>query len=309
MTTKATSVSLQPAAMPSKWRDRLQDLLPKLMLGPSMLLTLVFIYGFIVWSAVLSFTKSRLLPDYEFVGFANYDRLFDLERWQVAYSNLILFALLFIGISILLGTLLAVFLDQKIRLEGALRTIYLYPMALSLIVTGTAWKWILNPETGLEKLMHDLGYTGFEFNWLVSSDMAIYTVVIAAVWQASGFVMAMMLAGLRGIDSSIIKAAQIDGAGLATIYWRIILPIMRPIYFSAFIILSHLAIKSFDLVLALTAGGPGFSSDLPATFMYQYTFARSEIGIGTASAMITLMGFLAILIPYLYSELRGTRHD
>jgi len=297
-----------PETGDSGFTERLQSWLPKLVLSPTILITLVFVYGFIIWSAVLSFTKSRLLPNYDFVGLANYEKLFAMDRWQVAWSNLIIFAVLFIGVAIVLGTLLAVFLDQKIRMEGAIRTIYLYPMALSLIVTGTAWKWILNPDIGIEKLMHDLGWTSFQFDWLINPDMSIYTVVIAAVWQASGFVMAMMLAGLRGVDGSIIQAAQLDGASMLKIYWRIILPIMRPIYFSAFIILSHLAIKSFDLVLALTAGGPGYSSELPATFMYQFTFSRSQIGVGTASAIITLMGFLAILVPYLYSEHRGTRH-
>lgn len=298
-----------PSSGPSpRWVTALQDNLPKLVLSPTILITLIFVYGFIVWSGALSLTKSRMLPSYDFVGFANYERLFALDRWQVAYTNLIIFALLFIGISIVLGTLLAIFLDQKIRIEGVLRTIYLYPMALSLIVTGTAWKWIMNPEIGIQKLMIDIGFENFRFDWLVNSDYSIYTVVIAAIWQASGFVMAMILAGLRGVDSSIIKAAQIDGASMRIIYWRIIMPIMRPIFFSSFIILSHLAIKSFDLVLALTAGGPGYSSDLPATFMYQYTFSRSEIGVGTASAMITLMGFMAILVPYLYSEMRGSKN-
>ncbi|WP_120513627.1 carbohydrate ABC transporter permease [Photobacterium salinisoli] len=288
--------------------DRLQAVLPKIVLAPSMVITLVFTYGFIVWSLVLSFTNSRMLPNYDFIGLSNYSKLFSMERWTVAYTNLFIFGFLFIVIAICVGTLLAILLDQKIRAEGVLRTIYLYPFALSLIVTGTAWKWILNPEIGIEKLMHDIGFTRFQFDWLVDKDMAIYTIVIAAVWQASGFVMAIMLAGLRGVDNSIIKAAQIDGATMPTIYRRIILPIMRPIFFSCFIILSHLAIKSFDLVVVLTAGGPGYSSDLPATFMYQYAFGRNQIGIGSASAMITLMGFIAILIPYLYSELRKKKH-
>ncbi len=287
--------------------EKIQTLLPKILLAPSMVITLVFVYGFIIWSGVLSFTKSRMLPNYEFVGFSNYEKLFALDRWTVAYQNLIIFGVLFIVASIIIGTLLAILLDQKIRMEGALRTIYLYPMAISLIVTGTAWKWILNPEIGIQKIVREMGFTDFTFDWLVNTDMVIYTLVIAAVWQASGFVMALMLAGLRGVDSSIIKAAQIDGASMPTIYRRIILPIMRPIVFSSFIILSHLAIKSFDLVMVLTAGGPGYASDLPATFMYEFTFARSQIGVGTASAMMTLMGFLAILIPYLYSELRSQK--
>lgn len=308
MTIGTQAQPLSGAPLRESLADRLQAVLPKIVLAPSMVITLVFTYGFIVWSLVLSFTNSRMLPNYDFIGLSNYSKLFSMERWTVAYTNLFIFGFLFIVIAICVGTLLAILLDQKIRAEGVLRTIYLYPFALSLIVTGTAWKWILNPEIGIEKLMHDIGFSRFQFDWLVDKDMAIYTIVIAAVWQASGFVMAIMLAGLRGVDNSIIKAAQIDGATMPTIYRRIILPIMRPIFFSCFIILSHLAIKSFDLVVVLTAGGPGYSSDLPATFMYQYAFGRNQIGIGSASAMITLMGFIAILIPYLYSELRKKKH-
>jgi glucose/mannose transport system permease protein len=178
-------------------------------------------------------------------------------------------------------------------------------MALSFIVTGTAWKWTLNPGLGLEKLMHDWGWTSFEFDWLVNPDKVVYTLVIAGVWQSSGFVMALFLAGLRGIDDSLIRAAQLDGASLPRIYWRIILPILRPAFFSAIMVLAHIAIKSFDLVMALTAGGPGYASDLPATFMYSYSFTRGQIGLGAASAIMMLVGVLAILVPYLYSELRS----
>ena len=228
----------------------------------------------------------------------------DNDRWITSITNLGVFGFLFMAIAILLGVGLAVLLDQNIRQEGAIRTIYLYPMALSFIVTGTAWKWILNPGLGIEKLMQDWGFTDFKFDWLVNSEMSVYTLVIAALWQSSGFVMAMFLAGLRGIDSSIIKAAQIDGASLPTIYLKIILPCLRPVVFSAVIITSHIAIKSFDLVTAMTAGGPGYSSDLPALFMYAHSFTRGQIGLGAASAMMMLAGILAILVPYLYSELR-----
>ncbi|XZG69593.1 carbohydrate ABC transporter permease [Chitinibacteraceae bacterium HSL-7] len=284
--------------------------LPRLVLAPSFVLSLVFVYGFMLWNGYLSFTTSRLLPSYEWAGLAQYQLLFDNERWWVAVQNLGIFASLFIGGTMAMGILLAILLDQRIRQEGVLRTIYLYPMALSFIVTGTAWKWILNPGLGLEKLMHDWGWAGFTFDWLVNPDRAIYTVVIAAVWQSSGFVMALFLAGLRGIDDSMIKAAQIDGASLPRIYWRIVLPALRPVFFSALMILAHIAIKSFDLVMALTGGGPGFSSDLPATFMYSMAFTRGQMGLGAASAMMMLATVAAIVVPYLYSELRqGTRND
>jgi glucose/mannose transport system permease protein len=268
-----------------------------------------FIYGFMVWNGVLSFTASRMLPNYEFAGLEQYARLWEMERWWVALKNLGIFGLLYVGGAMALGLALAVLLDQKVRAEGALRTIYLYPMALSFVVTGTAWKWILNPSLGLEKLMHDLGWTGFQFDWLVSTDYAIYCVVLAGLWQSAGFAMALFLAGLRGIDDSIIKAAQLDGASLPRIYWRIILPILRPVVFSTLMVLSHLAIKSFDLVMALTAGGPGYSTDVPATFMYTMAFSRGQIGLGSASATVMLMTIAALVVPYLYSELRSKPHE
>ena len=286
---------------------RLDHWLPRLVLAPSFVLSFLFIYGLIAWNGYLSVSASRLLPNYEFVGLQQYEILFESERWMVALKNLGIFSVLFIGIGMALGLLLAILLDQKIRAEGLLRTIYLYPMALSFIVTGTAWKWILNPGLGLEHLMQQWGFENFRFDWLVDPDMAIYTVVIAGVWQSSGFVMALFLAGLRGIDDSIIKAAQIDGATLPQIYWRNIIPSMRPVFFSTLMVLAHIAIKSFDLVMALTAGGPGFATDVPATFMYTHAFTRGQIGLGAASATVMLATVAAIVVPYLYSELRSQR--
>lgn len=278
--------------------------LPKLVLAPSFLLAMAFIYGLMAWNGYLSFSASRLLPNYDWAGWVHYRTLFESERWWVALRNLGLFGGLFIGGAMVLGLLLAILLDQKVRAEGVLRTVYLYPMALSFIVTGTAWKWILNPGLGLEKLLHDLGFEHAEFSWLIDPDKAIYCVVIAAIWQSSGFVMALFLAGLRSIDDSIIKAAQVDGASLPRIYWRILIPSLRPVFFSTLMVVAHLAIKSFDLVMALTAGGPGYATDLPATFMYTMAFTRGQIGLGAASATIMLATVAAIVVPYLYSELR-----
>ncbi|MEY3953334.1 MAG: hypothetical protein RLZZ397_214 [Pseudomonadota bacterium] len=291
----------------SSLTSRATHWLPKLVVAPSFALSLLFIYGFMVWNGYLSVSASRILPNYEFVGLAQYEALLANDRFHVAMTNLGIFGVLFIGGAMALGVLLAILLDQKVRGEGVLRTIYLYPMAISFIVTGTAWKWMLNPGLGLEHLMHSWGFENFTFDWLVNPEMAIYTVVIAGVWQSAGFVMALFLAALRGIDDSIIKAAQVDGANLPTIYWRIILPSLRPVFFSTLMIVSHLAIKSFDLVMALTAGGPGFATDLPATFMYAHAFTRGQIGLGAASAMIMLATVAAIVVPYLYSELRSKR--
>lgn len=286
---------------------RLSHWMPKLVLAPSFLISVLFIYGLIAWNGYLSVSASRLLPNYEFAGLEQYTTLFESERWWVAAVNLGIFGGLFIFFGMAIGLLLAILLDQKIRAEGVLRTVYLYPMALSFIVTGTAWKWILNPGLGLQSVIQGWGFTSFEFDWLINPERAIYTVVIAGVWQSAGFVMALFLAGLRGIDDSILKAAQIDGASLPRIYWRIIIPSLRPVFFSTLMILSHLAIKSFDLVMALTAGGPGYATDLPATFMYTMAFTRGQIGLGAASATIMLATVAAIVVPYLYSELRAKR--
>ena len=357
--------------------DCLEDAIPKLVLAPTFLAGLIFIYGFILWTTYISLTQSGLLPKYQIAAgykftqksfenlkkagmpdmlveklaplqkmdltdkkskflfavkrkigetaarkyrkqileytraidpFIQYKKLFANDRWMVAVKNLTIFGSLFILLCIVLGLMLAIFLDQKIRAEGVLRTIYLYPMALSFIVTGAAWKWILNPGLGFERLVRNAGFTEFTFDWLVNSKMAIYTIVIAAVWQSTGFVMALFLAGLRGIDDAIIKAAQVDGASLPRIYRRIIIPSLRPVFLSAVIILSHIAIKSFDLVMVLTRGGPGYSSDLPATFMYAFAFNRGRLGFGASSAMIMFFSVMAIIVPYLYSELRGTRN-
>lgn len=291
-------------ARDADFKTRLQHWIPKLVLSPSLALILVFVYGFILFSVYLSFTDSRILPTFGWVGFENYEKLFRLRHWDIAVNNLIVFAVLYIAICTLIGLLLAILLDQKIRGEGLLRPIFLYPMALSFIVTGTAWKWFLDPGIGLEHTIHLWGWESFSFDWIKNRDFAIYTVVLAAVWQSSGFVMAMFLAGLRGIDNEILKAAQMDGASNWNLYRRIIIPQLRPAFLSAFVILSHLAIKSYDLIIALTGGGPGRATEVPATFMYSYTFTRNQMGIGASSAVIMLLTIVAIMVPYLYSELR-----
>ncbi len=291
-------------ASKSDFKTRLQTWLPKLVLSPSLAMVLIFVYGFILFTVYLSFTDSRILPSYGWVGWENYNKLWRLSHWEISLKNLGIYASLYIAICTAIGLTLAIFLDQKIRGEGILRPIYLYPMALSFIVTGTAWKWFLDPGIGLEHTMHLWGWESFEFGWIKDRNLAIYTLVLAAVWQSSGFVMAMFLAGLRGIDNEIMKAAQIDGASNWNLYRRIVIPLLRPAFLSAFVILAHLAIKSYDLVIALTGGGPGRATELPATFMYSYTFTRNQMGIGASSAVIMLMTIAAIMVPYLYAELR-----
>lgn len=288
---------------------RLYNALPRLVLSPSFFLILFFVYGFILYTGYLSMTNSKMLPSYGFVGLDNYERLWKLSHWKRSLFNLAVFGTLYIAICSCLGLFVAILLDQKIRAEGLLRPIYLYPMALSFIVTGTAWKWFLDPGIGLEHTMHQWGFETFSFDWIKNRHFAIYTLVIAAVWQSSGFVMAMFLAGLRGIDNDIIMAAHIDGASTFRTYYRIIIPLMRPVFLSVFVVLTHLAIKAYDLVIALTGGGPGQATELPATFMYSYSFTRNLMGIGASSAVIMLVMIFSIIVPYLYSELQGAKRS
>ncbi|MDM0111220.1 sugar ABC transporter permease [Variovorax sp. J22R133] len=282
--------------------------LPKLLFSPSVFLVLVCVYGYIMFTIYLSFTTSTMLPSFELAGTANYTRLLGLDNWQVSIGNLATFASLYIVIAMIMGLGLAILIDQKIRSESAFRSIFLYPMALSFIVTGTAWKWLLDPGVGLERTIHLLGWESFSFTWIKDSEMAIYCVVIAAVWQTSGFVMAMFLAGLRGVDTEQVNAAKVDGAKTWQIYLRIILPQLGPVFVSAFVILAHMAIKSYDLVIALTNGGPGRSTWLPSVFMYQYTFTRNEMAVGAASSVLMLVAIGAVVLPYLFSEMRKVKN-
>ena len=283
-------------------------ILPKVLISPSVLLVLVCVYGYIMFTIYLSLTTSTLMPSYDWAGTANYTRLFALDNWRVALNNLWLFSLLYIGIAIALGLGFAILIDQHIRAEGAFRSIFLYPMALSFIVTGTAWKWLLDPGVGLEHTLRDLGWDSVTFGWIKDSEMAIYCVVIAAVWQTTGFVMALFLAGLRGVDAEQVSAARVDGARTWQIYLHIIIPQLGPVFVSAFVILAHMAIKSYDLIIALTNGGPGRSTWLPSVFMYQYSFTRNEMAVGAASAVMMLAGIALVVLPYLYSEMRKVKN-
>lgn len=303
-TQDTVAMSTPESVRQASLRNRIERMLPKLVLSPTLITTLIFVYGFIVWTMVLSFTRSRAFANLHWGGITQYMRVWEHPRWHVAVMNLGIYASLYVALCMTIGLMLAILLDQRIRAEGGLRAIFLYPMAISFIVTGTAWKWILNPGLGLSKLFHDWGWTSFQFNWIIDDRMAIYCVVIAAVWQASGFVMAMFLAGLRGIDQDMVKAASIDGARMPSIYRRIIVPQLRPAFISAFVILVHLAVKSYELVVALTGAGPGYSTELPSTFMYSFTFTRNELGMGAASAVMMLCTVAAVMVPYLYSELK-----
>lgn len=286
----------------------IRSYLPQLTLLPSLILVAVTVYGFIALTMVISLTRSRMLPRFDrWEGFENYAKVWNHPRWDVAMENFAIFGILYIGGTLVIGLILAILLDQKIRAEGALRTIYLYPMALSFIVTGVAWQWLMSPDLGLQNAFRTWGWDSFRFDWIQQSDFAIYCIVIAGVWQASGFVMALFLAALRGINPEVLSAAKIDGASGPSIYWHVIIPALRPAFLTAIVVQGHLAIKSYDLVVALTRGGPGYSTELPSTFMYEFTFSRNEMALGASSAVMMLVLVSILIVPYLYSELRNDR--
>jgi glucose/mannose transport system permease protein len=276
-------------------------------LSPTIAVAAVFLYGFAAWTGWISLTNSTLLPHYDIAGLVQYQRLWSNPRWLTAYRNLFVFGALYVSLCVAIGLLLAIMLDRRIACEGVLRTIYLYPMAVSFVVTGTAWRWILNPSLGLQQTMRDLGWSSFTFDWLGDPDRALYTLVIAGVWQSAGFAMALFLAALRGIDAEIVKAARIDGAPVWKIYAFILVPMLRPALFTVVVLLSVAVLRNFDLVVVLTGGGPGYASDLPSRFMYEMAFRRDQLGLGAASAVMMLFTFIAIIVPYLYSELRVRR--
>jgi glucose/mannose transport system permease protein len=271
---------------------------PRLVLLPTLIATLVYVVLFTLWTFWLSLSNSTLLPDPTFVGFRHYAALWSHQRWTIAYTNLFLFGSLYVAGSLILGTCLAILIDQRVRAEGLWRTVYLYPLAISFVVTGTVWRWILSPSTGIELLLHDLGWVEATFDWIIDRDMAIYCVVICGMWHASGFAMALILAGLRSVEQDLVKAAQIDGASMGRIYRRVILPAIRPIFVAVMVVLLQFAIKTFDLVAALTGGGPGLATNVPAIYVYDLMFQRGQIAQGAAAAIMILLALVAVLVPY-----------
>jgi glucose/mannose transport system permease protein len=275
---------------------------PHLALLPAVLVVLVAYVGTMLWTIWISFTSSRLLPVNDFVGWEQYARLFSDARWLLSVQNMVVFGLIFIAGCLVLGFLLAVAIDQRVRGEDGLRTIFLYPHAMSFIVTGLIWQWMMNPALGIQHSVRELGWTSFSFDWIVQRDMAIYAVVIAGIWHSSGLVMALMLAGLRGIDEDLWKAARIDGIAPWRVYFSIILPMLRPVIITSVVLLSIAVVKVYDLVVALTDGGPGTATIVPAKFVMDYLFARQNIGLATAASSVMLVTVLAVLAPWIYAE-------
>lgn len=277
------------------WFGRLA---PHLAIWPPLLISCGYVIVFTFWTIGVSFTRSTLLPDYSWAGWRNYGAILASRNWQIAYGNLYIYSGCFVLLATLAGLLLAILIDQRIRGETVFRTIFLYPIAVSFVVTGTVWGWLFNPSIGVQKLMHDLGWSSFHFGWVIDRDMAIYAIVVAAVWHGSGFAMALFLAGLRSVDGDLLKAAQIDGAGAWRTYTRVVLPSIAPIFVAVLVILLQFAIKTYDLVVALTAGGPGLASVLPALVVYDFMFQRGELGRGSAAAVMLLASLAVVLLPY-----------
>ncbi|MGF1619497.1 MAG: carbohydrate ABC transporter permease [Rhodomicrobiaceae bacterium] len=286
-------------------RRRRQSSAATIALIPAFLIVVIAYLGCMIWTVALSFTPSRMLPVMEWAGLAQYERLFGNDRFLVSVTNTFILGAFTIGGCLIFGFLLAVFIDQRVRGEAIFRTIFLYPYSMSFVVTGLAWQWFFNPTLGLEKLVRDLGFETFTFNWLINQEMVIYTIVIAIVWQGSGLVMCILLAGLRGIDESLWKAARIDGVPAWRYYISIVLPLLGPMIVTSVVVLSIGVIKIYDLVVAMTRGGPGIASDVPAKFVMDHLFERNNVGLATAAATMMLITVAALLAPWIY--VRGIR--
>lgn len=279
-----------------------RNLLAYLALAP-MAAVVIFAYmGTMVWSVRLSFSSSRLLPKTDFVGLEQYQLLFQTSRWITSLHNLAFIAVFFLLICFILGSLLAIVIDQNVRGEGLFRTVFLYPYAMSFVVAGLIWQWILNPDLGIQKTMHDLGFSGFVLDWVVNSNMVLYAIIVATVWHGSGLVMALILAGLRGIDTELWKATRIDGIPAWRVYLSIILPMLRPMIITSLVLLSISIVKMYDVVVAMTNGGPGTASEVPAKFIMDNLFERANIGLATAASTVMLVTVVTVISPVIYSQ-------
>jgi glucose/mannose transport system permease protein len=282
-------------------RPRFRNSAAAVALIPAALAVIVVYVGCMLWTIRLSFTSSKLLPVLDWAGLSQYRRLFANERFLIAAENIVIFGVLFIAGCLVMGFLLAVFIDQKVRGEAMFRTIFLYPYSMSFVVTGLVWQWFLNPTLGLQKVGRDLGFESFNFDWIVTQERVIYTIVIAAIWHGSGLVMCILLAGLRGVDESLWKAARIDGVPVWRYYISIVLPLLGPMIITAVVLLSIGVVRLYDLVVAMTRGGPGIASDVPAKFVMDHFFERNNVGLATAAATMMLISVAAILAPWLYN--------
>jgi glucose/mannose transport system permease protein len=282
-----------------------------LLVSPSIVLIAVFVYGFILWSLRTSVSRwEGIRPDYTFVGLQNYIRLFRSTRFQTDLWNTAYFTIFFIAVCIVFGFILAFLINRNVRGEGVFRTIYMFPMALSFIVTGVLWRWILNPTVGLNVILQTVGFPWSDWGWytdpsrIAGFHVALVSIIMAASWQFTGYTMAIYLAGLRGIPHDLLESARIDGASEFMIVRKVILPILRPITLSAMIVLGHISLKIFDLVMAMTGRGPAFATDFPGVFMFETTFRGNRYGEGAAISTVMLLMVALVIVPYLVYTFR-----
>ena len=286
----------------------LRNLNAKIAALPMVLTTLVVFVGGTIWTVIYSFTNSKLLPRADFVGFAQYERLWSNNRWLQSIENLAVYGVFALVFTIVIGFLLAVLMDQKIRYEDTFRTIMLYPFALSFIVTGLVWQWILNPEFGIQSIVRGMGFESFTFDPLYNPDIVMFGLLIAGMWQGTGFIMCIMLAGLRGIDEDIWKATKVDGIPTWKTYIIVIIPMMRAVFVTVLVLVTSGIIKLYDLVVAQTSGGPGLASQVPAMYVYDYLFTAQNLGQGLAASTMMLLSVLIVLIPWAYLEFGGKKN-
>ncbi|MGV3487108.1 MAG: carbohydrate ABC transporter permease [Tuberibacillus sp.] len=289
-----------------------------LFLLPSLILIAIFVYGFIGWTGYVSLSDwNSLIPNFSFAGFKNYAYLFHNFRFQADLRNTIFFTVIFIASVLVMGLLLAIFIDQKLKGEAFFRNLFMFPMALSFVVTGVVWRWLLNPESGANLLLKTFG---LHSKWYTNTNvvpsihigqievglpLALISVMLAAVWQMTGFSLAMYLAGLRGIPEELLEAARMDGASEFQIYWRIVLPMLKPITFSVIIVMAHISLKIFDLIYAMTGPGANFVTDMPGVNMFEATFQGNFYAQGAAIAIIMLILVAVFIVPYLINSRKG----
>ncbi|RYC12372.1 carbohydrate ABC transporter permease [Ciceribacter ferrooxidans] len=285
----------------------LRNLNAKIASIPMILVAVVIFLGGTIWTVLYSFTNSKLLPRLKFVGIEQYERLWVAPRWLVSIENLAIYGVFTLVFSLVIGFVLAALMDQKIRFENTFRTIFLYPFALSFIVTGLVWQWVLNPEYGVQSVVRSLGWTSFTFDPLYNSEIVIYGVLIAGLWQGTGLVMCLLLAGLRGIDEDIWKAARVDGIPMWKTYLLIVIPMMRPVFITTLVIIASGIVRVYDLVVAQTSGGPGIASEVPAKYVYDYMFQAQNLGQGFAASTMMLITVSIIIIPWAYLEFGGKK--
>ena len=295
-------------ANPQRPSQLFRNLNAKIASIPMILTALVIFVGGTAWTVLYSFTNSKLLPRFNFVGLDQYDRLWSTPRWLISIENLLIYGVFSLVFSLVIGFVLAALLDQKIRFENTFRTILLYPFALSFIVTGLVWQWILNPEFGIQQVVRDLGWETFTFDPLYDPEIVIYGILIAGLWQGTGLVMCLMLAGLRGIDEDIWKAARIDGIPMWKTYLFIVIPMMRPVFITTLVIIASGIVRVYDLVVAQTSGGPGIASEVPAKYVYDLMFLAQNLGQGFAASTMMLLTVIVVVVPWAYLEFGGKRN-